>query len=134
MAGRVAIDTTFLIDFQRERTRGETHGPAHAFLASDPDVELLLPAIALGEFAEGFGDVEDPVLRTVRELHVLLPIDEETALVYGRITRALRGAGKLIGANDLWIAAASIQHEVPLVTANVAEFRRVEGIQILPYR
>ena len=134
MAGRVAFDTTFLIDFQRERTRGETDGPAHAFLASDPDVELLLPATALGEFAEGFGDVEDPVLRTVRELHVLLPIDEETALVYGRITRALRATGKLIGTNDLWIAAASIRHEVPLVTANVADFRRVEGIQILPYR
>jgi len=134
VAGRVAFDTTFLIDFQRERTRGETDGPAHAFLASDPDVELLLPATALGEFAEGFGDVEDPVLRTVRELHVLLPIDEETALVYGRITRALRATGKLIGTNDLWIAAASIRHEVPLVTANVADLRRVEGIQILPYR
>ena len=134
MAGRVAFDTTFLIDFQRERSRGETDGPAHAFLASDPDVELLLPATALGEFGEGFDDAEDPVLRTVRELHVLLPVDEQTALVYGRITRALRAAGKLIGANDLWIAAASIRHEVPLVTANVAEFRRVEGIQILPYR
>jgi tRNA(fMet)-specific endonuclease VapC len=134
VAGRVAFDTTFLIDFQRERSRGETDGPAHAFLASDPDVELLLPATALGEFGEGFDDAEDPVLRTVRELHVLLPVDEQTALVYGRITRALRAAGKLIGANDLWIAAASIRHEVPLVTANVAEFRRVEGIQILPYR
>lgn len=134
MAGRVAFDTTFLVDFQRERTRGETQGPAHAFLASDPDVELLLPATALGEFAEGFADQEDPVLRTARELHVLLPIDEETALVYARITRVLREAGKLIGTNDLWIAAASIRHEVPLVTANVAEFRRVDGIQILPYR
>lgn len=134
MAGRVAFDTTFLIDFQRERTRGETDGPAHAFLGTDPDVELLLPAVALGEFAEGFDDAEDPVLRTVRELHVPLPIDEETALVYGRITRALRAAGKLIGTNDLWIAASSIRHDVPLVTANVAEFRRVEGVQLLPYR
>lgn len=134
MAGRVAFDTTFLIDFQRERTRGETGGPAHAFLGADPDLELLLPATALGEFAEGFDDPEDPVLRTVRELHVLLPIDEETALAYGRITRALRATGTLIGTNDLWIAATSVRHEVPLVTANVAELRRVEGIQILPYR
>lgn len=134
MAGRVAFDTTFLIDFQRERTRGETDGPAHALLSADPEVELLLPATALGEFAEGFDDVDDPVLRAVRELHVLLPIDEETALAYGRITRALRAAGRLIGSNDLWIAATSVRHDVPLVTANVADFRRVEGIQILPYR
>jgi tRNA(fMet)-specific endonuclease VapC len=134
LAGRVAFDTTFLIDFQRERTRGETDGPAHTFLGADPDLELLLPATALGEFAEGFDDMEDPVLRTVRELHVLLPVDEETALAYGRIARELRTAGKLIGTNDLWIAATSIRHDVPLVTANVAEFRRVEGIQILSYR
>jgi predicted nucleic acid-binding protein len=93
LAGRVAFDTTFLIDFQRERARGQVDGPAHAFLN-----------------------------------------DEETAPAYGRITRSLRAAGTLIGANDLWIAATSIRHEVPLVTVNVAEFRRVEGIQILPYR
>lgn len=84
---------------------------------------LLLPATALGEFAEGFNHVEDPVLRTVRELHVLLPIDEATVLAYGRITRALRAVGKLIRANDLWLAAASIRHDFPLVTANVAELR-----------
>ena len=134
MAGRVALDTTFLIDFQRERTRGETGGPAHTFLSADPDVELLLPVTALGEFSEGFDDPDDPVLRTVRELHVLLPIDEETALTYARITRALRAAGELIGTNDLWIAATTVRHDVRLVTANVAEFRRVNGIEILPYR
>jgi len=134
VAGRVAFDTTFLIDLQRERRRGTTDGPAHGFLAVDPDVELFLAATALGEFAEGFEDPDDPVLRVVRELHVLLPIDEETALVHGRITSDLRRRGKLIGANDLWIAAASIRHGIPLVTANVAEFTRVNGLEVRPYR
>lgn len=134
MAGRVALDTTFLIDLQRERTRGDTDGPAHRFLAADPDVELLLSTTALGEFAEGFDSGDDPVLRIVRELHVLLPIDEETALVYGRLTRALRQQGLLIGTNDLWIAAASVRHQLGLVTANVSEFRRVDGLEVLAYR
>lgn len=134
MAGRVAFDTTFLIDLQRERSRGEQDGPARRFLASDPDLELHLSATALGEFAEGFADPDDPVLRTVRELHVLLPVDEQTALEYGRITRALRRAGNLIGANDLWIAAASVRHELPLVTPNPAEFARVEGLEVVAYR
>jgi len=39
-----------------------------------------------------------------------------------------------IGTNDQWIAAASIRHELPLVTANVAEFSRVDGLEVLPYR
>lgn len=134
MAGRVAFDTTFLIDLQRERSRGEPDGPAHRFLAADPDLELHLSATALGEFAEGFDDSEHPVLRTVRELHVLLPIDEQTALACGRVTRSLRQKGTLLGTNDLWIAAASLQHELPLVTVNAAEFGRVSGLEVVAYR
>lgn len=60
MAGRVAFDTTFLIDLQRERSRGMPDGPAHRFLAADPDLELHLSATALGGFAEGFADADDP--------------------------------------------------------------------------
>jgi len=134
VAGRVAFDTSFLIDLQRERSRGDPDGPAHRFLSEDPDAELYLSATALGEFAEGFERRDDPLLRTVLELHVLLPIDEATALEYGRITRALRVAGRLIGSNDLWIAASSIRHGIPLVTANPAEFRRVEGLEVIAYR
>lgn len=134
MAGRVALDTTFLIDLQRERLRREPDGPAHRFLSADADLELFLSATALGEFAEGFESADDPLLRVARELHVLLPIDEETALVYGRVTRSLRDRGRLIGTNDLWIAATSIRHELALVTANVADFSRVEGLEVLSYR
>lgn len=134
MAGRVALDTTFLIDLQRERTRGGTEGAAHRFLGADLELELHLSTVALGEFAEGFDDENHPVLRVVRELHVLLPVDEETAVTYGSLTRALRRQGRLIGTNDLWIAAASLRHGLPLVTANPAEFRRVDGLDVVTYR
>ena len=50
------------------------------------------------------------------------------------LTRGLRRQGRLIGANDLWIAAASVQHGLPLVTANPAEFGRVDGLQVMAYR
>ena len=134
MAGRVALDTTFLIDLQRERARGESDGAAHRFLEADAAQELHLSAVALAEFAEGFEDENHPVLRVVRELHVLLPVDEETALTYGRLTQALRRQGRLIGTNALWIAAACVQHGLPLVTANPADFSRVDGLRVLTYR
>lgn len=134
MAGRVALDTTFLIDLQREAGRGEGPRPAHDFLATEPDVELHLSAVALGEFAEGFEDPDHPVLRMVRELHVLLETDEETALHYGRVTRTLRAEGRLIGTNDLWIAASSLRHELPLVAANPGDFSRVAGLEVVGYR
>lgn len=134
MARRLAIDTSFLIDIQRERLSGRTDGEAHRFLRGDPGAELLLPVTALGEFAEGFDDANHPVLRAVRELHTVLTIDEETALHYARITRSLRGRGALIGSNDLWIAATCLRHGAPLVTANVVEFRRVPALEVVGYR
>lgn len=70
----------------------------------------------------------------VRELHVLLPIDEETALTYGHLTRHLRGRGDLLGANDLWIAASTLRHGLPLVTADAADFRRVPELELVAYR
>jgi predicted nucleic acid-binding protein len=39
----------------------------------------------------------------------------------------------LIGANDLWIAAAALRHGEPLVTRNARDFQRVPRLQVLTY-
>ena len=88
----------------------------------------------MGSSPRVFSDPEDPLLRTIRAQHHLLPIDAPTVLAYGRIVRALRQEGRLIGTNDLWIAAASVRYGLPLVTANEARFRRVTGLDIVTYR
>lgn len=133
MAKRLSVDTTFLIDVERERRRGETDGPAHRFLREWADAELCLSVVALGEFAEGFASAEHPVVRTVRQHHTLLVLDEETALIYAAVVRDLRRRGILIGTNDLWIGCSSLRHGLPFVTANVAEFRRIDGLEVVGY-
>jgi tRNA(fMet)-specific endonuclease VapC len=134
VALQVSLDTSFLIDLQRERSKGELEGPARRFLNSSPDAELFLSNVALGEFAEGFSSVEHPIVRMVRRQHTLLPVDEETALIYAGVVRDLRNRGMLIGANDLWIGSASLRFRLPLVTANVEHFRRIDGLEVLEYR
>ena len=52
MAGFLTLDTSFLVDLERERRSGGA-GPAHRFLQADPDAELGLSAAALGELVEG---------------------------------------------------------------------------------
>ena len=132
---RLSIDTSFLIDLQRERSTGrERDGAAHAFLRGVPDAELFLPAVALGEYAERFAARDDPQVQIVRDGHTVLALDEDTALVYASVARRLREAGTLIGANDLWIGCTSLRHELPVVTANVAHFRRIPGLAVMPYR
>jgi tRNA(fMet)-specific endonuclease VapC len=134
MAFRLSVDTTFLIDLQRERIAGDNEGAAHRFLRRSPDAELFLSTIALGEFAEGFEDVEHPVVAAMRDGHTLVPVDDQTAYVYARVVRQLRRRGELIGTNDLWIGCSSLRLGIPLVTANVEHFRRIDGLGIVQYR
>lgn len=134
MAARLSLDTSFLIDLQRERSRSETDGPAHRFLRKSPDAELFLSIVALGEFAEGFSSAEHPTVRMVRSQHTLLPVDEQAALLYSGIVRDLRSRGLLIGANDLWIASTSLRFRLPIVTADVEHFQRIDGLEVLGFR
>lgn len=134
MALRVSVDTTFLIDLQRERSAGDDDGAAHRFLKRSPDAELFLSTIALGEFAEGFDQAGHPIVTAICEAHVLVPVDDQTAFVYARVVRELRRRGELIGTNDLWIGCTSLRLGIPIVTANRADFQRIDGLGIVHYR
>ena len=130
----MSLDTAFLIDLQRERSREEREGPAHRFLRRSPDARLSLSVVALAEFAEGFVSIEHPIVRAVREQHTLLPVDEETALIYAGVVRDLQSRGRLIGTNDLWIGSSGLRFRLPVVTADVEHFRRIEGLEVIGYR
>ena len=63
----------------------------------------------------------------------LLPVTPDVAWEYGRTYRHLRGTGQLIGANDLWIAATALADGMPVVTRNVAHFKRVPHLEVETY-
>jgi len=125
------FDTTFLIDFQRERCG--SRGGAHAFLEDHADAVAYLPITAYGEYAEGFPNRTDPAFLSVVESFELLTVTRAVADKYADITRALRAGGKMIGSNDLWIAATAIERDMALVTRNAAEFSRVPALRIKSY-
>jgi tRNA(fMet)-specific endonuclease VapC len=58
----------------------------------------------------------------------LLSFEEEDARSAGRIRAALEAGGKSIGAYDMLIAGQAVRHKLTLVTANVREFARVNGL------
>ena len=127
----ICADTTFLIDLSREA--GRESGPVQEFLRIHFADEFALSVTALGEFAAGFADLSDPTFIAVKSGFRLLKSDESVAWHYREIFRFLKGRGELIGANDLWIAAAAIANKMALVTRNFREFRRVPGLEVLAY-
>ena len=59
-----------------------------------------------------------------------LNLTDEAAIHYAEIRADLKKRGKMIGANDLFIAAHARRLELTLVTNNVAEFGRVSGLSL----
>ena len=64
------------------------------------------------------------------ELIPPLPIPIETGKYYGKVRRELEKTGKIIGNNDLWIAAHALAMDLVLVTNNEREFSRVLDLKI----
>lgn len=59
-----------------------------------------------------------------------LPFDDRCAETYAMIRSDLSSQGRLIGPNDLMIAAIARTHEATLVTRNMGEFGRVAGLHV----
>ena len=60
----------------------------------------------------------------------VVELDTRVAQEYGRLRAHLRAIGQPIDPNDLWIAAHALARDVPLVTHNLAEFRRVPELSV----
>jgi len=99
---------------------------------SQPVADLLLCAVVKAELwhgAEKYGNRE----RRLRALEMLfapfrsLPFDDAAARHYAEIRHQLELQGRMIGPNDLKIAAIARAHGLILVSAD-PEFRRVPGL------
>ena len=132
MEGALSLDSSFLVDLEREHARRE-EGHAHQLLVDNPHALLVISAVAAGELACGTSlSARERWERFLAPFRVL-DLDQRTAWEYGIAYRYLSDNGLLIGANDLWIAATAIAHDVPLVTRNVREFGRVPGLRVVGY-
>jgi len=58
------------------------------------------------------------------------PLDWMAGAKYGEIRAALERQGRVIGNNDLWIAAHALALGVVLATSNEREFGRIPGLRV----
>ena len=60
----------------------------------------------------------------------IVDFDEKAAVIYGKIRSDLERKGTVIGSQDMLIAAHAKSLNVELITNNVKEFQRVDGLKI----
>ncbi len=126
------LDTNFVITAEREARRGEA-GRADAFLAPRPAERFYLTFTVAGELACGRSAAARHDWERLCASYPVLPWTMEVSWQYGEVYRVLAEQGRLIGGNDLWIAATALANGFGVVTDNLREFRRVPGLVVDGY-
>lgn len=94
---------------------------------------IAVPVIVLGEFRLGIAQsrhrasYEDWLRQWIAAVEVL-PVDEETSRHYAQIGVELKRKGRPIPTNDVWIAALSRRHALPILSRD-RHFDLIEGLE-----
>jgi tRNA(fMet)-specific endonuclease VapC len=95
---------------------------------------LCISVVTLGELLYGAAKSARPVetRRAVEDLAArleVLPFDDTAAAHFADIRASLEQRGMVIGSYDLMIAGHARSRGLVVVTGNLGEFRRVEGLR-----
>lgn len=123
------LDTNVLSEVRRPQPEPRVL----AWLDAADEDRLFLSVMTAGELARGIGLLAEG--KRKRELRAwletdlparfgdrLLPVDGESAAIWGEIMAVSQRTGRNMGAMDGWIAATALRHELVLVTRNVKDF------------
>lgn len=95
--------------------------------------ELVMSFVTYAELLKGANGSNNPpqalvkIAQIIQRIAVLYP-DNKTCEYYGVWSNKLKQQGTPIGNNDLWIACHALACNAVLVTHNVKEFKRIDGL------
>lgn len=105
--GPVLLDSSFLIDLERELTAGVA-GPAMAWLRAQrgqADRALVVSPISIAEFLEGFADERKGLVFVER--FPAQTVGQRQARCCAEVQRRARRRGRRFGENDAWQIACA---------------------------
>lgn len=131
---RYLLDTNVCVDFLNGRHPSVTE----RLLRLRPD-EVAVSIVAVAELRYGAAKsrrAAENHRRLDRLLEELPTLDLglSAATAYGRLRASLEMRGTPIGPNDMLIAAQALAHDLVLVTDNMADLGRVDGLRIETWR
>ncbi len=127
------LDTNSFVEYLRQ-------GPSSkvaARVATAPPLSIYLCSVVLGELLYGVHHAppqhQAAGFALIGQLRIefrSLPFDDRAAEEYGKLREYLTAQGKIIGPNDLKIAAIALANQLTVVTQNTSEFSRVPGLTV----
>jgi tRNA(fMet)-specific endonuclease VapC len=128
------LDTSTISDFLsntgRTQQKLQTISPSEVAISAITTMEVLygfeLKAVARRRYSARF--------QTLCAIVETIPFDQATASVAANIRASLKIKGQPIGSFDLLIGATALVHGCILVTSNLREFERIDGLNVENWR
>jgi len=126
---RYLLDTNIISDLIRQ-----PQGRAAKRIAEIGDRQILTSVIVAAELRYGCRRAGSARLSATVEALLLeietIPFDEAASRAYADLRTTLEAKGQPIGGNDMLIAAQALALGCIMVTANIGEFARVDGLKV----
>jgi tRNA(fMet)-specific endonuclease VapC len=111
----------------------DPRGDLAARIASTAEDQICTSIVVVGELRYGLRKKNSAKLTASVEAVLsgltIEPLAEPAADIYAGIVAKLEAEGRMIGANDLWIAAHALALECTLVTDD-GDFHRIAGLPV----
>jgi predicted nucleic acid-binding protein len=136
---KVLIDTCVLSEMQRPAPDPRVRDQLRAI----PPDDFFLSVITIGELVKGIERLPQGKRRRglevwlvqLTQVHAqrILPVDLETARIWGEIVARASQQGRVIPASDGLIAATALRHGLHVMTRNTADFQATGVLLVDPW-
>ncbi|MBP3709040.1 MAG: DUF4411 family protein [Treponema sp.] len=128
------LDTNVIID----SIRGN-FPKVEAHFQNTDSFEIVIPSVVIAELefgAQHSGNYERRKNQYLEFIapYKIIPFARKEAVAYGAIRQQLATASNIIGPNDMLIAATALANNATVVTHNIDEFSRVQGLLVEDWR
>lgn len=128
------LDTTVLVDL----LRGDAKARVRVKALEEGGVLLWVPTPALFELWEGVERSDRPererrLMSEILGLYTVLAFEANHAARAGVLSGALVRRGEMLDPIDAQIAGIALEERRPVLTRNVAHYRRVPGLEVETY-
>ena len=129
IVGKIALDTNAVIAYRE--------GISEVCKLVDEADVIILPVPVIGELLYGAlnstkSKNNEKFVHKFVEYSMVMQIDESVAARYARVRFDLKQRGNPIPENDIWIAAACLDLEVPLLSRD-DHFKLVPGLKVISW-
>lgn len=125
----VLLDTNVVSFLFKGDTRGLAYLP---LLAGHSPLLSFMTVVELFQWAglRKWGTRRIAALELMLTGYALVPADLEMCRIWGRIRASQASVGRVISAQDAWIAATALRHNLPVITHNASDYHGIPNLDV----